>query len=32
VTVADEPLACVVLGAGKVLEELDLLKQVAIPA
>jgi rod shape-determining protein MreB len=32
VTVADEPLACVVLGAGKVLEELSLLRRVAIPA
>ncbi len=32
VTVADDPLSCVVLGAGKALDELDLLKRVAIPA
>ena len=32
VTVADDPLSCVVLGTGKVLDELDLLKKVAIPA
>jgi rod shape-determining protein MreB len=31
VTVADDPLACVVLGAGKMLDQLDLLKKVAIP-
>lgn len=30
VTVADDPLSCVVLGAGKVLEELDLLKVVCL--
>jgi rod shape-determining protein MreB and related proteins len=32
VTVADNPLECVALGAGKVLDELDLLKRVAIAA
>ncbi len=32
ITVADEPLSCVALGTGKVLDELDLLKKVAIPA
>ena len=32
VTVSDDPLSCVVLGTGKVLDELDLLKKVAIPA
>jgi rod shape-determining protein MreB len=32
VTVADEPLSCVALGTGKVLDELPLLKKVAIPA
>ena len=31
VSVADEPLACVVLGTGKMLDRLDLLKKVAIP-
>ncbi len=31
ITVADDPLSCVVLGTGKVLDELDLLKKVAIP-
>jgi len=31
VVVADNPLACVVLGTGKVLDELALLKKVAIP-
>lgn len=31
VTVADQPLACVVLGTGKMLDRLDLLKKVAIP-
>ena len=30
VVVAEDPLSCVVLGSGKVLDELDLLKQVAI--
>ena len=30
VTVADDPLSCVVLGAGKVLDELDLLKVVCL--
>jgi rod shape-determining protein MreB and related proteins len=32
VTVADDPLSCVALGVGKVLDELNLLKKVAIPA
>ena len=32
VTIADNPLECVVLGAGKVLDEIDLLKRVAIAA
>ena len=32
VTVSDEPLYCVVLGAGKVLDELALLRRVAISA
>jgi rod shape-determining protein MreB and related proteins len=31
ITVAEDPLSCVVLGTGKVLDELDLLKKVAIP-
>lgn len=31
VMIADDPLTCVVRGSGKVLEELDLLRQVAIP-
>ncbi len=31
VTVSDDPLFCVALGAGKVLDQLDLLKRVAIP-
>jgi rod shape-determining protein MreB and related proteins len=30
VTVAEDPLSCVVLGAGKVLDELDLLKTVCL--
>ena len=30
VVIADDPLSCVVLGSGKVLDELDLLKRVAI--
>jgi rod shape-determining protein MreB and related proteins len=32
VTPGDEPLSCVALGTGRVLDELDLLKKVAIPA
>jgi rod shape-determining protein MreB len=32
VSIADDPLSCVALGTGKVLDELDLLKKVAIPA
>jgi rod shape-determining protein MreB len=32
ITVAEDPLSCVALGTGKVLDELDLLKKVAIPA
>src|ERR671931_49467 len=32
VTPGDDPLSCVALGVGKVLDELDLLKKVAIPA
>jgi rod shape-determining protein MreB len=31
VTIADDPLTCVVRGAGKVLDELKLLKEIAIP-
>ena len=31
ITIADDPLSCVALGTGKVLDELDLLKRVAIP-
>ena len=31
ITVADDPLSCVALGTGKVLDELNLLKKVAIP-
>jgi len=31
VTIADDPLTCVVRGSGKVLEELDLLRRVAMP-
>jgi rod shape-determining protein MreB len=31
VTVAEDPLACVVRGTGKMLDRLDLLKKVAIP-
>ena len=30
VTIAEDPLSCVVLGAGKVLDELDLLKMVCL--
>jgi rod shape-determining protein MreB len=32
ITVADDPLLCVALGTGKVLDELELLRKVAIPA
>lgn len=32
VTIAEDPLACVVMGAGKVLDELTLLKEIAINA
>lgn len=32
ITVADDPLSCVALGTGKVLDELSLLKKVAIPS
>jgi rod shape-determining protein MreB len=32
VIAADDPLSCVALGTGKVLDELDLLKKIAIPA
>ena len=32
ITVADDPLSCVALGTGKVLDHLDLLKKVALPA
>jgi rod shape-determining protein MreB len=31
ITVSDDPLACVVRGAGQLLDTLDLLKRVAIP-
>jgi rod shape-determining protein MreB and related proteins len=31
ITVAEDPLSCVALGTGKVLDELDLLRKVAIP-
>jgi rod shape-determining protein MreB len=31
ITVAEDPLSCVALGTGRVLDELDLLKKVAIP-
>jgi len=31
VTIADDPLTCVARGAGKVLDELNLLKEVALP-
>ena len=31
VTVADEPLSCVALGTGKMLEAMDLLKKIALP-
>jgi hypothetical protein len=30
--VADDPLSCVALGTGEVLDKLDLLRKVAIPA
>ena len=32
VTIADNPLECMALGAGKVLDELDLLNRVAVAA
>jgi rod shape-determining protein MreB len=32
VSVAEDPLSCVVLGSGSVLAQLDLLKQVAVPS
>ena len=32
VTVAKDPIACVALGVGRVLDELELLKKVAMPA
>jgi rod shape-determining protein MreB len=32
ITVADDPLSCVALGTGKVLDQLNLLKKVALPA
>lgn len=32
VVIADDPLSCVVLGSGAVLDELDLLRRVAIPS
>jgi rod shape-determining protein MreB len=30
VTIAEDPLSCVVLGSGKVLDTLDLLKQLTV--
>jgi actin-like ATPase involved in cell morphogenesis len=30
--VADDPLSCVALGTGKALDDIELLKKVAIPA
>ena len=30
VSIAEDPLTCVVLGSGKVLEELDLLRQLTV--
>ncbi len=30
VVIAEDPLSCVVIGSGKVLDELDLLKQVTV--
>ena len=30
ITIAEDPLTCVVLGTGKVLDELDLLRQIQI--
>jgi rod shape-determining protein MreB len=30
VSIAEDPLTCVVLGSGRVLEELDLLRQLTI--
>ena len=32
VVIAEDPLSCVVLGSGKVLDELDLLKRVTVPS
>jgi rod shape-determining protein MreB len=32
ITVSDDPLTCVAHGAGKLLDEIDLLKRVAIAA
>ncbi|PYN83448.1 MAG: hypothetical protein DMD87_30090 [Candidatus Rokuibacteriota bacterium] len=32
VTVAQDPMSCVALGVGRVLDELELLKKVAMPA
>jgi rod shape-determining protein MreB len=32
VTVAKDPMSCVALGLGKVLDELELLEKVAMPA
>ncbi len=32
VTVAEDPLSCVVYGSGKVLDHIDLLRQVAVPS
>ncbi len=32
VTVAEDPLSCVVYGSGKVLDHMDLLRQVAVPS
>jgi rod shape-determining protein MreB len=32
ITMSNDPLACVALGAGKLLDELDLLRRVAISA
>ena len=32
VTVARDPMSCVALGVGRVLDELELLKKVAMPA
>jgi len=32
VTVAQDPMSCVALGVGKILDERELLKKVAMPA